>query len=67
MCPLTRRSDDALERELVRVRRLPEAVNTALQKAEGLRRSILKAAFEGRLTNPTPAAAAVEDLQEALA
>lgn len=58
---------DALESGLVRARRLPGAVTGAVEHAQVLRRSILKAAFEGRLTNATNAAPSAEDLQEAIA
>lgn len=58
---------DALEAGLTRARRLPIAVMDARTKAQLLRRSILKAAFEGRLTSTSRDAQLLDDRQEAIA
>jgi type I restriction enzyme, S subunit len=58
---------ERLESELSRMRHLTTTLTTALDRSVALRRSILKAAFEGRLTRAAQDAPSLDDLQEAIA
>ncbi len=57
---------DWIMSQTARVGRLEAALEAGTERSKALRRSILKAAFEGRLTSTT-AAPSAEDLQEKIA